>query len=200
MARLMMQQGILLTWYPIAIDEPMFSSLGGHTVERVIAYGNNNGTQEGNVRQCLTPISFIAAPHKGIVPLTMSPTTSYTKLVTGEPSRNCTGREQADVAISVEFVRAINECFANTVYGFFLGKRVAYLVFSSKDGLDAMLENGPWFFRNTSFILKMWNPNLLKEDVEQWRETKLDDDYDPYDDDLYDGYDMSDNLQAHCDD
>ncbi|GKC12117.1 hypothetical protein Tco_1008899 [Tanacetum coccineum] len=31
-------------------------------------------------------------------------------------------------------------------------------------------------------------------------ETKLDDDYDPYDDDLYDGYDMSDNLQAHCDD
>ncbi|GKC41546.1 reverse transcriptase domain-containing protein [Tanacetum coccineum] len=33
--------------------------------------------------------------------------------------------------------------------------------------MDAMLENGPWFIRNTSFILNKWNPdvNLLKEDV-----------------------------------
>nr|GEU29709.1 hypothetical protein [Tanacetum cinerariifolium] len=34
---------------------------------------------------------------------------------------------------------------------------------------------------------------------EQWKETKHDDDSDPYDDDLYDGYDMSDNLQTICD-
>ncbi|GJW40775.1 phloem protein 2-like protein [Tanacetum coccineum] len=91
---------------------------------------------------------------------------------------------------------AISERFANTAYGFFLGKRVAYPVvanyvrntwgkyglvrsmfssstglfsfqFSSIDGLDAFLENGPWFFRNNSFILKKWHPdeNLLKEDV-----------------------------------
>ncbi|GKG02637.1 putative reverse transcriptase domain-containing protein, partial [Tanacetum coccineum] len=34
-------------------------------------------------------------------------------------------------------------------------------------GLDAMLENGPWFIRNNSLILKKWHPdeNLLKEDV-----------------------------------
>nr|GEV05650.1 COP9 signalosome complex subunit 5b-like [Tanacetum cinerariifolium] len=32
------------------------------------------------------------------------------------------------------------------------------------------------------------------------RETKPDDDYDPYDDDLYDGYNMSINLQSICDD
>ncbi|GJX04138.1 hypothetical protein Tco_0190054 [Tanacetum coccineum] len=32
--------------------------------------------------------------------------------------------------------------------------------------------------------------------LEQWRETKVDGDYDPYDDDLYDGYDMSENLRA----
>ncbi|GKF72993.1 hypothetical protein Tco_0219325 [Tanacetum coccineum] len=31
------------------------------------------------------------------------------------------------------------------------------------------------------------------------KETKRDDDYDPYDDDLYDSHDMSDNLQAICD-
>nr|GEZ83884.1 hypothetical protein [Tanacetum cinerariifolium] len=58
-----------------------------------------------------------------------------------------------------------------SAYGFFLGKRVAYPVvanyFSSMDGLDAMLENGSWFIRNNSLILKKWNPDvdLLKEDV-----------------------------------
>ncbi|GKC41632.1 hypothetical protein Tco_1059354 [Tanacetum coccineum] len=34
---------------------------------------------------------------------------------------------------------------------------------------------------------------------EQWKETKRDDDYDSYDDDLYDSHDMSNNLQAICD-
>ncbi|GJZ32137.1 retrotransposon protein, putative, ty1-copia subclass [Tanacetum coccineum] len=40
--------------------------------------------------------------------------------------------------------------------------------FCSTDGLNAMLENGPWFIRNHPLILKKWNPdvNLLKEDVE----------------------------------
>ncbi|GKB97025.1 putative reverse transcriptase domain-containing protein [Tanacetum coccineum] len=101
-----------------------------------------------------------------------------------------------DVVVPVESIRAISERFANTAYGFFLGKRVAYPVvanyvrntwgkyglvksmlnsstgifsfqFSSMDGLDAMLENGPWFIRNNPLILKKWNPdvNLLKEDV-----------------------------------
>ncbi|GJY81713.1 putative reverse transcriptase domain-containing protein [Tanacetum coccineum] len=85
---------------------------------------------------------------------------------------------------------------ANTAYGFFLGKRVAYPVvanyvrntwgkyglvrsmfslstelfsfhFSFMVGLDAMLENGPWFIRNNPLILRKWHPDekLLKEDV-----------------------------------
>ncbi|GKB28679.1 retrovirus-related pol polyprotein from transposon TNT 1-94 [Tanacetum coccineum] len=39
--------------------------------------------------------------------------------------------------------------------------------FGSIDGLDAMLENGPWFIWNNSLILKKWHPteNLLKEGV-----------------------------------
>ncbi|GJT78386.1 retrotransposon protein, putative, ty1-copia subclass [Tanacetum coccineum] len=101
-----------------------------------------------------------------------------------------------DVVVPVESIRAISARFANTVYGFFLGKRVAYPVvanyvrntwgkfglvrsmfssstglfsfqFSSQDGLNAMLENGPWFIRIHPIILKKWIPdvNLLKEDV-----------------------------------
>ncbi|GJU24937.1 putative reverse transcriptase domain-containing protein [Tanacetum coccineum] len=103
-----------------------------------------------------------------------SPSISYAKLITGEPSRKTVNfrtllspaRNGANVAISLEYVRPISERFANTIYGFFLRKRVVY-PFSSKDGMDAMLENGPWFIQNNPFILKKWNPdvNLLKEDV-----------------------------------
>ncbi|GJW67516.1 hypothetical protein Tco_0121940 [Tanacetum coccineum] len=106
------------------------------------------------------------------------------------------GGNGIDVVVPVDSIRAISERFANTAYGFFLGKKVAYPVvanyvrntwgkyglvrsmfssstglfsfqFSSIDGLDAMLENGPWFIRNNPLILKKWHPdeNLLKEDV-----------------------------------
>ncbi|GJT32738.1 beta-caryophyllene synthase [Tanacetum coccineum] len=102
----------------------------------------------------------------------------------------------ADVAILLVSVRAFRECFANFTYGFYLRKHVAYLVvenyvkntwrkyghvksmmnssnglfffkFSSKDGLDAMLENGPWFIRSFLLILRKLNPdaNLLKVNV-----------------------------------
>ncbi|GJT17088.1 hypothetical protein Tco_0875794 [Tanacetum coccineum] len=101
-----------------------------------------------------------------------------------------------DVVVLVYSIRTICEQYANTTYGFFLGKKVAYPVianyvrntwgkyglvrsmfssstklfsyqFSSMDGLDAMLENGPWFIQNNLLILKKWHPdeNLLEEDV-----------------------------------
>ncbi|GJS66067.1 hypothetical protein Tco_0680631 [Tanacetum coccineum] len=62
----------------------------------------------------------------------------------------------------VESIRDVSDRFANSAYGFFLGKR-----FSSMDGLNAMLENGLWFIRSHLIILKKWNPNvnLLKKDV-----------------------------------
>ncbi|GJZ34209.1 hypothetical protein Tco_0579645 [Tanacetum coccineum] len=91
-----------------------------------------------------------------------------------------------DVVVPVESIRAISERFANAAYGFFLGKRVAYLIvanyvrntwgkygliksmlnsstgifsfqFSSMEGLVMMLENDPWFIHNNPLILKKWN-------------------------------------------
>ncbi|GKB43354.1 retrotransposon protein, putative, ty1-copia subclass [Tanacetum coccineum] len=101
-----------------------------------------------------------------------------------------------DMVVLVESIQAISDRFANTEYGYFLGKRVAYHVvanyvrntwgkfglvrtmfnastilfsfqFSSMDGLDGMLENGPWFIQNNPLILKKWHPNenLFKKDV-----------------------------------
>ncbi|GKD22296.1 zinc finger, CCHC-type containing protein [Tanacetum coccineum] len=154
-----------------------------------------------------------------------------------------------DVVVPVDSIRVVNARFANTAYGFFLGKKVAYSVVANYVrntwGLDAMLENGSWFIRNNPLILKKWHPdeNLLKEDVstvpvwdklhgvpvmafsedglsviatkldgsdkgygtnsflEQWRDSYPDnDDYDPYDDDMYENHDLSEHLQFICDD
>ncbi|GJV23723.1 copia protein [Tanacetum coccineum] len=87
-----------------------------------------------------------------------------------------------------ESINTISELFANTAYGFFLGKRVTYPVvanyirntwgkyglvrsmfsssirllffqFSSIDGLDAMLKNGLWFILYNQLILRKWHPD-----------------------------------------
>ncbi|GJT03599.1 putative ribonuclease H-like domain-containing protein [Tanacetum coccineum] len=98
--------------------------------------------------------------------------------VTGEPSAKklnirtlFTPRGNGiDVVVPMESIRAISERFGK--YGlvssmFSSSTRLFSFKFSSIDGLDAMLENGPWFIRNNPFILKKWRPdqNLLKEDV-----------------------------------
>ncbi|GJZ82028.1 hypothetical protein Tco_0647022 [Tanacetum coccineum] len=101
--------------------------------------------------------------------------------ITGKPSGKkvnvrtlfTPGGNRIDVVVPVDSIHAISARVANTAYGFFLGKKVAYLVvtncvrntsgkyglvrsmfssstglfsfqFSSMDGLDAMLENGLW--------------------------------------------------------
>ncbi|GKC14173.1 hypothetical protein Tco_1010955, partial [Tanacetum coccineum] len=46
------------------------------------------------------------------------------------------------VVVLMESIRATSEWLINMTYGFFLGKRVAYS-FSSIDGLDAVLKDGP---------------------------------------------------------
>nr|GEU69168.1 hypothetical protein [Tanacetum cinerariifolium] len=80
-----------------------------------------------------------------------------------------TGGNGIDVVVTVDSIRAISERFANIAYGWFLGKKVAYPVVANyfRNSWDAMFENGPWFIRNNSFILKKWHPdeNLLKKDV-----------------------------------
>ncbi|GJV56512.1 hypothetical protein Tco_1457517 [Tanacetum coccineum] len=41
-----------------------------------------------------------------------------------------------------------------------------------------------------------YGPKIL---LEQWRENEVDDDYDPYDDDMYKGQEIPDNIQTVCD-
>ncbi|GJY93303.1 U5 small nuclear ribonucleoprotein helicase [Tanacetum coccineum] len=95
---------------------------------------------------------------------------------------------------TLESVFVVNKRLNNTVYGFFLGKRVAFPIvenyvkntwrkfhlvksmmikdmfffkFRSKDRMEPMLENGPLLIHNVTLILKRWTPdgNIMKEDV-----------------------------------
>ncbi|GJV11564.1 hypothetical protein Tco_1353105 [Tanacetum coccineum] len=73
----------------------------------------------------LTPSKYTANPNQS---------TSYVNLFTGGPSRNAMNfrtlftlaGKGVDVVVPVKSIRAISEQFANTAYGFFLGKCVAY--------------------------------------------------------------------------
>ncbi|GKF06101.1 zinc knuckle CX2CX4HX4C containing protein, partial [Tanacetum coccineum] len=92
-------------------------------------------------------------------------------------------------------VEVVSSRFANTLCGYFLGKRLAfplvenyvkntwakfgivkvmmhdngffYFKFSSKEGMDRVLEEGTWMIRSIPIILNVWTPNsnLTKEDI-----------------------------------
>nr|GEZ59279.1 hypothetical protein [Tanacetum cinerariifolium] len=142
-----------------------------------------------------TPIGVASAVREGVTPSVVDMTVDGGKKVNVR-TLYTPGGNGIDVVVLVDSIRDISERFANTAYGFFLGKKVAYPVvanyvrniwgkyelvrsmfssstglfsfqFNFMDGLDAMLENGPWFIRNNPLILKKWHldENLLKKDV-----------------------------------
>ncbi|XP_035835827.1 uncharacterized protein LOC110888162 [Helianthus annuus] len=101
----------------------------------------------------------------------------------------------ADVVIPLTSVKQVIDRYANTLYGYFLGKRLAFPVvdffaknnwvkyglsrlmmnangffffkFKTKEGMDQMLEDGPWLIRNVLIILKEWSTSIKmeKEDI-----------------------------------
>nr|XP_043619803.1 uncharacterized protein LOC122591609 [Erigeron canadensis] len=103
--------------------------------------------------------------------------------------------ENIDVIIPLDSVKKINDRYAYTLYGYFLGKRLAFPVvesfvknawakyglkrimmnshgffffkFSNQKGMEVLIEEGPCMIRNIPIILKPWTPmvNLKKEDT-----------------------------------
>ena len=100
-----------------------------------------------------------------------------------------------DISIPRKVVQNISAKFEFTLYGYFIGKRIAFPVveyfarnnwakyglkrvmmndngffffkFDSQAGLDAILEGGPWMIKNSPIILKKWtmNTSLKKEEL-----------------------------------
>ncbi|GJY66802.1 retrovirus-related pol polyprotein from transposon TNT 1-94 [Tanacetum coccineum] len=157
------------------------SGVGRGVKEKQVLSADNSGEGRKHVDQevgtkSATSIPIIETAGLGSYP-TLSEVHGHYPACVNEGDTNAVGivntlvGNRVDVVVPMESIRAISEQVDNMAYGFFLGKRVAYPIianyFISMDGLDAMLENGPWFIRNSSLILKKWNPyvNLLKEDV-----------------------------------
>ncbi|GJV98058.1 retrovirus-related pol polyprotein from transposon TNT 1-94 [Tanacetum coccineum] len=103
--------------------------------------------------------------------------------------------EHSDFVLPVAAVKAVKHKFENSLVGFFVGKKVAfplvknyvtntwakfgfekvmsdddglfYFKFASSNGLEQVLEQGPWLIRNIPLILTKWSPNisLSKDEV-----------------------------------
>nr|GFA95337.1 zinc knuckle CX2CX4HX4C [Tanacetum cinerariifolium] len=100
----------------------------------------------------------------------------------------------ASVVIPLEAVKTISLAFENTLYGYFIGKHLAFPLvenyvkntwakfglmhvmhkngffffkFSAKEGMERVLEAGPWLIRSVPLILNIWSPNskLTKDEV-----------------------------------
>ncbi|XP_022040145.1 uncharacterized protein LOC110942657 [Helianthus annuus] len=103
-------------------------------------------------------------------------------------------REGCDVVLPRESVRVVQNKMANTLYGYFLGDRVAYPVvdyfvrnnwkkygvqksmmnangffffkFSEEAGMLNVLKDGPWIIRSQPLFLDIWNPTTKLEKKE----------------------------------
>ncbi|GJS09657.1 zinc knuckle CX2CX4HX4C containing protein [Tanacetum coccineum] len=73
--------------------------------------------------------------------------------------------EGANVSIPRKAVETVSTRFSNSLYGYFIGKRIAFPVVEyyvrNNWGLEDVLENGPWMTCNSPIILKKWSMNTL---------------------------------------
>ncbi|GJZ50917.1 hypothetical protein Tco_0605432 [Tanacetum coccineum] len=178
---------------PIGVTFAVQEDATPYVVDMTVEMEKQNSLEDTTVLESFPPLSTPVIATAGNAP----GKSSYAN-VTGKPSGKkfnfrtlFTLRGNGiDVVVPVKSIRAISERFANTDYGFFLGKRVAYPVvanydrntwgkygllhsmfssstglfsfqFSSMDGLDAMLENGPCEDGLSSIAMKLGNPLMF---------------------------------------
>ncbi|GKB66160.1 zinc knuckle CX2CX4HX4C containing protein, partial [Tanacetum coccineum] len=74
--------------------------------------------------------------------------------------------EGANVAIPLVAVEEVSKRFDNTLYRYFIGKRLAFPVVENY-GMERVLESGPWLIRQVPIMLNIWNPNshLVKDTI-----------------------------------
>ncbi|GJW64181.1 retrotransposon protein, putative, ty1-copia subclass [Tanacetum coccineum] len=165
----------------IMIKDPLSWEVGEaqRVVSPYVVDKNVEKEKIGSLADTTVPGSYPSLPMQETTTAGNAPNKSSYANVTGKPSgKNVNfhtlftrgGGNGIDVVVPVESIRAIIERFANTAYGFFLGKRVAYPVvanyvrntwgkyglirsmfssstglfsfqFNSVEGLDAILEN-----------------------------------------------------------
>ncbi|GJT40405.1 zinc knuckle CX2CX4HX4C containing protein [Tanacetum coccineum] len=102
--------------------------------------------------------------------------------------------EGARITLPMAAVEEVSARFKNTLYGFFIGDRLAFPLvenyvkntwakfglkrvmlddefflfqFETKDGMEKVMEGGPWLIRRIPLFLNVWTPNttLMKEEI-----------------------------------
>nr|GEX93896.1 hypothetical protein [Tanacetum cinerariifolium] len=96
---------------------------------------------------------------------------SNKKVVKIQELRNENVVKGATVTIPFKAVEEVKSRFSNTLYGFFIGKRLAFPLVENynKYGIDKVLEDGPWLIHTVPLILNVWSPNtdLKKTEVKK---------------------------------
>nr|GEU38175.1 hypothetical protein [Tanacetum cinerariifolium] len=119
--------GVGEKWISNTVDDVGKDSDGLNSSPTMVTPGISAANKDDNMQDendGLTPSKSTANPNKG---------TSYANLFIGGPSRKAmnfdtlftTARNEVDVVVPMKSIRVISEWFANTEYGFFLGKHVA---------------------------------------------------------------------------
>ncbi|GKE24344.1 hypothetical protein Tco_1435856 [Tanacetum coccineum] len=62
----------------------------------------------------------------------------------------------AEFSIPRKVVETVSTQLDNTLYGYFISKRIVFLVVEYYARLEDVLENGPWMIRDIPIILKKW--------------------------------------------
>ncbi|GJV40598.1 zinc knuckle CX2CX4HX4C containing protein [Tanacetum coccineum] len=117
---------------------------------------------------------------------------SVKQVVRVKELRNSEKVDGAAVAIPIEAVAEVSSRFDNTLYGYFIGSRLAFPLvenyvkntwakyglkriqlheefflfqFDTKEGMESVMEHGPWLIRRMPLMLNVWTPNAdLKKD------------------------------------
>ncbi|GKC26645.1 hypothetical protein Tco_1033939, partial [Tanacetum coccineum] len=93
-----------------------------------------------------------------------TPTKKVVKLT---PLTNNEEVQGAHVTLPLNAAKEVNSRFINTLYGVMLQNGFFFFQFSSRDGTEKVLENGPWLIRLVPIILNVWTPTskLKREEI-----------------------------------
>ncbi|GJQ93722.1 ribonuclease H-like domain-containing protein [Tanacetum coccineum] len=91
----------------------------------------------------------------------LSPT-SLTKANRQKLDANVPNDADFDIWLPLASVHEVNVKMQNSLYGYFIGKRLAFLVMECSHllrGVDSMLRDSPWLIRGVLIFLNKWSPS-----------------------------------------
>ncbi|GKC06005.1 zinc knuckle CX2CX4HX4C containing protein [Tanacetum coccineum] len=132
----------------------------------------NNGVEDGSITKNVS--EHVGNTRVKVVPpsyATKLRPTSSTMVNLRKLEANVPNDTDYDVWLPLDSVHEVNDKMKNSLYGYFIGKRLAFPVvewfFSSTVGVDLVLRDDPWMIRGVLIFLNKWSPSvsLLKEDL-----------------------------------